>query len=113
MKLRGYPLLSHNGTPSWPPTWWWKGAGENKNPTGEVGILKQVLPCSIKAADRCYLVMEHEGTEYFGILAFQDYAYVSKSTVCCVAFVGGPFRRLARSITCFDYAEHSQEDFDR
>lgn len=94
MKLRGYPLISHNGTPSWPPAWWWTGPGNNRYPRGEVGILKQVLPCSIKAADRCYLIMEHEGAEYLGILVFQDYAVCQQVYSLLLRYCGRPIQEI-------------------
>jgi hypothetical protein len=35
-----------------------RGVGENKNPKGELGVLKEVQPCVIPQAGRCYLIMD-------------------------------------------------------
>ena len=60
MFLRDHPLLGHRTTPSWPPTRTWTGGAENQNPTGEIGILRDVVPSNIEPADRCFLTIEHE-----------------------------------------------------
>ena len=37
--------------------------------------MKEVIPCSIKPADRFYLIMEYEGAEYMGVLRFDSYSF--------------------------------------
>ena len=74
MKLRNHPLISSDGVPTWPPTWWWRGGEDNRQPLGEVGVLKDVVPCSVKPSNRCYLIMEYEGAEYLGVLRFESYS---------------------------------------
>jgi hypothetical protein len=73
MRLRDHPLMSRYGVPNCPPVWTWIDGGENKNPNGEVGILKAVSLSSIQpAADRCFLLISHQGSEYLGCLLFDD-----------------------------------------
>jgi hypothetical protein len=68
MKLRDHPLLSYRGVISWPPTWLWGGG----DAVGEVGVLKDVMLCSIKPYEKCFLIMEHEGRKYVGTLLVTD-----------------------------------------
>jgi hypothetical protein len=78
MRLRNHRLASYDGTRTWPPSWSWRGGDDNKDPMGEVGILKEVIPCSIKPANRCYLIMEYEGAEYLGVLRFDSYSFCQR-----------------------------------
>ena len=76
MLLREHPLMSYKGNRSWPPAWTWRdGNATTKNPKGEVGILKDVIPSFITPYDRCFLVMEHRGAEYIGALLLSDTAF--------------------------------------
>lgn len=70
VKLRNHPFISA----SWPPVWWGRADREKKQVRGEIGILKAVQPYDIQPADRLYLLIEHEGAEYLGILLVDDYA---------------------------------------
>ena len=72
MLLRDHPLMSHHGVASWPPLWIWVEGEENKFPTGEVGNLTWVSLTGIQPLDRCYLLMNHEGSSYMGCLLFDD-----------------------------------------
>lgn len=74
MKLRNNCLVCSNGVPSWPPAWWWRGGEGNKHPLGEVGVLKDVIPCSVKPSNRCYVIMEDGGAEYLAVLRFDSYS---------------------------------------
>jgi hypothetical protein len=48
MLLRDHPLMVFKGVRSWPPLWLRpRGSYENTHPTGEVGILKDVLPFTL------------------------------------------------------------------
>ena len=73
MLLRDHPLMAYEGVPSWPPAWFRRVHGyENTHPTGEVGILKDVLPSTLPAAKICFLIIEHGGAEYIGTLLLSD-----------------------------------------
>jgi hypothetical protein len=73
MKLRYHPLMAYKGVHSWPPSWSrWGGSYENIHPTGEVGILKHVLPSILPASKICFLIIEHDGAEYIGTLLLSD-----------------------------------------
>jgi hypothetical protein len=72
MLLRNHPLISRHGVPNWPPAWTWIDGEENKQPNGEIGILKAVLLSRIQPADRCFLLISHQGSDYIGCLLFDD-----------------------------------------
>lgn len=72
MRLREHPLMTYRGLRSWPPTWTWVGGSDNRYPTGEVGILKEVKPSRIEPADRIFLHIEYEGASYIGCLLIDD-----------------------------------------
>ena len=71
MLLRDHPLMSYKGNRSWPPSWLRRG-NQTTNPQGEVGILKDVIPSSIEPYDRYFLIVEHRGAEYIGVLLVSD-----------------------------------------
>jgi hypothetical protein len=72
--LRHHPLMSYRGIPNWPPVWIWVngpevgGPLENKSPKGEVGVLKWARLTGLQPPDKCYLLMNHEGSSYMGCL---------------------------------------------
>jgi hypothetical protein len=71
--LRNHPAMSYRGLNNWPPIWTWRGgAGEDRRPKGEVGILRDVFLSQVEPRSRIYLIMEHEATEYMGCLLFND-----------------------------------------
>ena len=80
MLLRNHPLICHRGVPSWPPTWTWTDGLENRHTKGEVGILKPIWPSKIQPADRCFLLISYQGSEYLGCLLFDDLAFCSQIT---------------------------------
>jgi hypothetical protein len=73
MLLRDHPLMSYKGNRSWPPSWLRRG-NQTTNPQGEVGILKDVIPSSIEPYDKYFVIMEHSGAEYVGVLLVRDTA---------------------------------------
>jgi hypothetical protein len=72
MLLRDHPLLTYQNSRSWPPPWLYCGGFDNTHPRGEVGILQNVFPSSIKSSTYCFLIMEHAGAEYMGMLFVSD-----------------------------------------
>lgn len=75
MLLRDHPLMSYRGARTWPPpTWLRRGGNDTTNPRGEVGILKDVIPSSIEPYDKYFVIMEHSGAEYVGVLLVRDTA---------------------------------------
>ena len=71
MDLRAHPRMTYHGLPNWPPAWMWIDGNVNKNPTGEVGTLVEVQ-VSKHQANRCFLVIEYEDSQYMGCLHFDD-----------------------------------------
>jgi hypothetical protein len=80
MLLRDHPLMSRHCVHNWPPVWTWKDGGENEHPNGEVGILKAIVLSRIQPADRCFLLVSHQGSEYLGCLLFDDPAFCKQIT---------------------------------
>jgi hypothetical protein len=72
MLLRDHPLMSRHGVPNWPPVWTWIDGEEKQPAKGEIGILKAVLLSRIQPADRCFLLISHQGSDYIGCLLFDD-----------------------------------------
>ena len=62
MGLRNHRLVFCDGVPSWPPIWRWRGGEDNRQTLGEVGVLKEVIPCRFKPSNRCYLIIDYQGT---------------------------------------------------
>ena len=87
MLLRDHPLMSCNGVPNWPPAWTWIRGGKDKQPRGEVGILKGVLPSRIRPQERCFLLISYQGAEYLGCLLFDNRTFCKHITgvllFCC------------------------------
>jgi hypothetical protein len=75
MMLRDNPLISYKGNRSWPPVWAWIDGEEDKQPEGEVGILRTTLLSKIQPANRCYLLTSYEDSSYIGCLLFDDHAF--------------------------------------
>ncbi len=74
MQLRDHPPMSFNGKPNWPPLW--VGSTDSTTIAGEIGVLKHVVS-DVTSDKRCFLMMEHEGKGYVGILKFNDVAFCS------------------------------------
>src|SRR2546426_6423377 len=69
VELRNHPRMSYRKVPSWPPSWVWISGSEDKQPKGEVGILKQVrMVNGHPIVHRCFLWMEYEDGTYLGCL---------------------------------------------
>ena len=77
MLLRDHPLMSRNGLRNWPPVWLWvDGSNKFKFPKGEVGILRfAVAFTGLQPSDRCYLIIDHEGSSFMGCLLFDDHSF--------------------------------------
>ena len=77
MLFRDHPLMSRNGLSNWPPVWLWvDGSNKFKFPKGEVGILRfAVAFTGLQPSDRCYLIIDHEGSSFMGCLLFDDHSF--------------------------------------
>jgi hypothetical protein len=96
MKLRDHPLLSNKDASRWPPTWLWGGGDRYVHVIGEVGVLKDVMPCSVEPYEKCFLVMEHEGRKYIGTLMVGDPVFCRKIYDFWLNSAAKRFRRLPR-----------------
>jgi hypothetical protein len=67
--------MSYVGMRNWPPAWLWRGGSDDTMPTGEVGLLKDVILSDIDPPTRCFLVMQHMGAEYVGCLSCENSAF--------------------------------------
>ena len=79
MDLRAHPRMTYRGRPNWPPPWLCIDGNVNKNPKGEVGTLVEVQ-VSMHQANRCFLVIEYEDSQYIGCLQFDDPSF--RKRVC-------------------------------
>ena len=78
MELRKHPLLSYRGLPSWPPVWLWVDGQEDKKPEGEVGKLIEVRLSIIEPPNKCFLLIDHDGSTYIGCLLINDLAFCAQ-----------------------------------
>ena len=79
MLLRDHPLMMYKGVRSWPPVWVWKGGNvTTKNPKGEVGTLLDVVRSHFLPQFTCFLIMEHRGKQYVGLLSLDDRAFCNQ-----------------------------------
>lgn len=58
---------------NWPPAWTWSGGIFRGKPTGEIGVLTEIIPSTIRP-NQMFLLVEHNGGEYIGCLMFRDLA---------------------------------------
>ena len=70
--LRDHPLFSYHGMHSWPPVWLWMSGGYDRQPRGEVGILRRVEKSNVLSANRCFLFIDYEDSSYIGCLLCSD-----------------------------------------
>ena len=80
MDLRAHPLMTYHGLPNWPPDWLWIDGKVKNNPKGEVGQLVEVQVSQLQDANRCFLVIEYEDSQYMGCLYFDDLSF--RKRVC-------------------------------
>jgi hypothetical protein len=80
MDLRAHPVMTYNGLSNWPPAWIWIDGNVNKHPKGEVGTLLEVQVSQLPNANRCFLVIEYEDSQYMGCLYFDDLSF--RKRVC-------------------------------
>jgi hypothetical protein len=79
MILRNHPLMSYRGLCNWPPIWTWRGGeGVDRQPRGEVGVLRDVFLSQVEPRSRIYLIIEHEKEEYMGSLLFTDATFCAQ-----------------------------------
>jgi hypothetical protein len=95
MKLRDHPDISYKGFRSWPPMWVWRGGDRYTHAVGEVGVLKQVLPLTTDPCDRCFLIIEHDGQEYRGVLLVEDSRLCREVYRVLVEHCGEPIHQIA------------------
>jgi hypothetical protein len=94
MLLRDHPLMRYRGIPSWPPAWTWIDGGEDKRPTGEIGILRTTLLSKIQPANRCYLLISYEGASYMGCLLFDDDVFCDQVTKLLQRYCNRPIAEI-------------------
>ena len=80
MLLRDHPLMSYKGVLNWPPAWVWLDGPEDKQPEGELEILRTAL---LSKHNRCFLLIFYEESSYMGCLLFDD-------EIFCCHLGGGP-----------------------
>ena len=91
MQLRDHPLMSFGGKPNWPPLW--VASTDSTTLAGEIGILKHVIS-DITSDHRCFLMMEHDGKGYVGILKFHDAAFCSLVCALFNRYIGRSIKEI-------------------
>jgi hypothetical protein len=72
MMLRDHPLMTRqSGFCTWPPLWTTTHHNKTDKPTGEVGILQQVLRNEL-IGYRIFLFIDYQGRRYMGSMVFDD-----------------------------------------
>src|SRR5215475_11609485 len=95
MKLRDHPLMVYKGVPSWPPAWLRRvHSYDNTHPTGELGILKDVLPSTLPPPKICFLIIEHCDAEYIGSLLLSDPVFCREIWTILVQNCGNAMRDI-------------------
>ena len=94
MLFRDHPLMQYHGVRNWPPAWTWTGGPENKQPRGEIGILRQVMQSKILPPKGCFLYNEYEGSEYIGCLLFDDSAFCNQVTKLLQNYCNRPIAEI-------------------
>lgn len=94
MKLRDHPLMTYVGYPNWPPLWAWIEGKEDKKPTGEVGILKEVIFYQPSQLARCFLIIEYEQSRYIGAVLFDDLTFCRQVVDLLRGCCGQPMKRI-------------------
>src|SRR5262245_22657315 len=94
MKLRDHPLMSYRGVSNWPPTWVGRSAKRLQQPSGEIGILKNVILSRLEPSGRLYLRIEDEGEEYLGALLFDSQFACHRAYKLLLSHRGEPVRKI-------------------
>jgi hypothetical protein len=95
MLLRDHPLLNYRGISSWLPAWSWIDGGDDKHPTGKIGILRTTLLSKIQPTSRCFLLISYEGSSYIGCLLFDDYVFCDQVTKLLQRYCNRPIAEIA------------------
>jgi hypothetical protein len=79
MQFRDHPLMTRkSGFCSWPPMWTTTRHDDNGDePTGEIGILQQVLMNDL-FKHRIFIFIDYQGCRYMGSMAFDDERFCSE-----------------------------------
>ena len=79
VQLRAHPWMNRKSDfPNWPPVWTTTKPDKSDRPTGEVGILEQVVMNNNLIENKVLMFMKVAGVRYMGILAFDDIAVCSQ-----------------------------------
>jgi len=72
IKLRDHPCMTRvSGKKTWPPLWVDTRGTFHAQPRGEIGVLKKIEQHA-GIANSIFLLIEHEGQSYIGMLNFDD-----------------------------------------
>jgi hypothetical protein len=83
MQLRDHPHMCYRGQHAWPPIWVRNVGGRKCHgkyvavPRGEVGVLLETR-YDPERRGRVFLLMEHQGAQYTGVLLFDDLLFCDR-----------------------------------
>ena len=93
--LRAHPAMTYRGMSNWPPKWVRRGgAGENKEPRGEIGVLRDIFLSKVDPRARIYLIIQHENEEYIGCLLFLDATFRGRIFELLIGQLGRPIAAI-------------------
>ena len=61
---------------------------------GDIGILKAAILSPVDPSDHCFLIMEHEGQEYVGVLLFEDFFFCHQVYTVLLEHLGEPIQQI-------------------
>jgi hypothetical protein len=85
--------MNFKGRLVWPPSWHPSG-NDVQAPTGEEGILTQVLPLDISPPYCFWIATESDGVGFSAMLTFQDEEFYSQVIEIFKQFIGKPLSDL-------------------
>ena len=93
MQLRDHPLMSHKGTPNWPPFWSQGGGKDKRIIRDEIGILRYIHGVNAPSKN-FYLVIEYEKEHYVGTLLFDDLTFCRQIADLLHQHIGRPIGKI-------------------
>jgi hypothetical protein len=94
MQLRDHPLMIRkSGFKTRPPLWTTTRHDHNDKPTGEIGILEQVIVHEL-LENKIFLFVLFESFRYMGFMSFDDVAFCSQIHTLLQAHIGESIKEI-------------------
>jgi hypothetical protein len=86
-------MIRKSGYPSWPPKWTTTHLDKDDKPTGEVGILEDVMMSSL-IDNKVFMFMQYQSLRYMGFMGFDDPPFCSEIYRLLKSNVGRPIKDI-------------------